>query len=88
MYGRTEYAVVSSMDEREFIEKVNKCLEEGYFLQGGVECQGACLLQAVTREVYEEDPVTGPGPAPEAEPDAASSEEKKKAVASNKKKRT
>lgn len=89
MYGRTEYTVVSSMDEREFVEKVNKCLEEGCSLQGGVGSQGACLLQAVTREVYEEDPVTEtePEPAPEVEPDAASSE-KKKAAASNKKKRT
>ncbi len=49
---KLEYSVVVSMDETEFIQKVNQCItEEGYSLLGGVASRGACLLQAVTRKV-------------------------------------
>lgn len=50
MSTKTEYTLITSMDEKEFIGKVNWYLEEGYSLQGGVASRGAYLLQAVTRE--------------------------------------
>ncbi len=63
---RIEYRLITSMDEEEFAKRVNVAIEEGYSLQGGVASRGACLLQAVTREVEIEVETE---PEPEAEPE-------------------
>ena len=66
---RIEYRLITSMDEEEFAGRVNAAIEGGYSLQGGVASRGACLLQAVTREI-EIEVEAEPEPGPEAPPRA------------------
>lgn len=66
---RIEYRLITSMDEEEFVGRVNAAIKEGYSLQGGVASRGACLLQAVIREV-EIEVEAEPEPEPEAPPKA------------------
>ena len=64
---RIEYRLITSMDEEEFAGRVNAAIEGGHSLQGGVASRGACLLQAVTREI-EIEVEAEPEPGPEAPP--------------------